>query len=229
MVTQGKTARFLLLILVLAGMAAGAVPGSAATRDVSVGLYLVNPGTECLNAPKFGCEGSPQLKGSLNTPYYVYLAVFNGDPEVGIGGLSCGIDYSGGTTVVNGWQLCSGGLEFPSDNWPSPGGGNKMTFETTSNCQTEEPDGDGVTAVFGYFYVTAYGDDRMAVVPNRAYQSGGPRLVVAECDPPAETQLDPETRAGWVGFGSEDGDLPCVEKTDTTWGHIKSNTDWQNR
>ena len=226
MVTQGTRARYLLLILVLAGVAGAAASGFADNGDASVGLYLVNAGVECGNSPKFGCEGSPELKGSLNTPYYVYLAAFNGDPEEGFAGLSCGIDYSAGSTVVQSWHVCSSAqeLEFPNGGWPAPGGGNRIIFDRLTYCQTNEPEGNGVTAVFGYFYVTAYGDDQMRIIENRNLQSG-PELRVANCES-AETKLDPETRAGWVGFGSMDGDLPCVEKTETTWGHIKS-TDWR--
>jgi hypothetical protein len=223
MVTHGKTALYVSLTLALMGAVMRPSPGLAQidpNRDASVGLYIVDAGTPCQNVPKFGCDGSPTVKGDLNTPYYVYLAVFNGDPEVGIAGLSCGIDYASGSTVVHAWQLCTHGLEFPSDGWPAPGGGNKMTFNPQTECQTDEPGGNGVTAVFGYFYVTAYGADQIHIVNNRSAQH--PELAITQCDPPATTLLDYQERGGYVGFGGEDGKLPCVEKTDTTWGRLKS-------
>lgn len=226
MVTHGKTALYVSLTLALIGVAVVPAPGLAqiiyTNRDASVGLYIVDAGTPCQSAPKFGCDGNPTLKGELNTPYYVYLAVFNGNPDEGVAGLSCGIDYATGTTVVTSWQLCkpSFQLEFPNGSWPASGGGNRITYNPDASCQTEEPGGDGVTAVFGYFYVTAYAADQMKVIENRNLDKG-PELVVADCSS-AESPLDAQERAGYIGFGGDEGKLPCVEKTDTTWGHLKS-------
>jgi hypothetical protein len=232
MVTHGKPAVPLPLALALFAIASGPAPGRAATPDASVGLFLTDAVGTCSSVTPFGCEADPlpTLAGNLNTPYYVFLAVFNGDPELGIAGRSCGIDYNAGSTVVHQGELCSpeGQLQFPNHNWPSPGGGNRITFNAITHCQTNEPEGNGVTAIFGYFYVTAYGSDRMSIITNDVGQA--PELTIAECEPPAETNLDPATRAGYVGFssdGSEEGDLPCVEKTETTWGRLKSN-DWGN-
>jgi hypothetical protein len=166
----------------------------------------------------------PKLTGQLNMPYYAVLGVFNGDPDVGIAGLSCAIDYDDGPASgvdVLEWRACGNGLQFPQRGWPAARTGNIITL---LDCETDEPDGDGVTAIFGFFYVIAYSPDRMSIVERTDLQSG-PELKVAECEPPVEYELDPEEQAGYVGFsndGSEEGRLPCVEKSETTWGRIKN-------
>ena len=86
-----------------------------------------------------------QTRGQVGVRYYAYLIVANvgavawNDP--GVGGISCGIEYDsaqGSGVDVFGWYLCAD-LEFTSrgDNgeWPAAGGGNRMTWVMTLNCQ----------------------------------------------------------------------------------------------
>jgi hypothetical protein len=106
--------------------------------------------------------------------------------------------------------------------------GNVITWNGTEGCQLTVP-GDvanGVTAVVGFFTVTAYNTDRLSVVPHTQFLSHVPTFLVANCNN-AEFNLDPTKQAGSVGFssdGSEKGTLPCIRyvKEDTTWGRIKS-------
>ena len=221
--------RTLILSAAVTFLTTSLIPGiaGAATRDVTIGLYLTDARGTCTAINPVGCTEEAQVTGALFTPYYAVLAVFNGDPDLGIAGVSCGIDYDGGVgsgvDVVE-WTLCTDGLQFPNGGWPEPGAGNRITWNNVEGCQTNEPDGDGVTAIAGFFYVIAYSDDRMSVIENRRLDSG-PEFVVTECNPPVEFPLDPENRAGWLGFsdsGGEEGKLPCVEKSATTWGRIKN-------
>jgi hypothetical protein len=76
------------------------------------------------------------------------------DPGPGIAGLSCGI-ASDPLVVIFGWTLC-GDLEFPNNFWPESGGGNRVTWVKTTNCQRQEILESGAHAVAGAFYVYAH-------------------------------------------------------------------------
>ena len=73
---------------------------------------------------------------------------------------------------VFGWYLCAD-LEFTNggDNgeWPAAGGGNRMTWVMTTNCQQHIIAGyesEGVHAIAGAFYIYAYDEDLLYVQPN---------------------------------------------------------------
>jgi hypothetical protein len=196
-------------------------------KDATIGLYLLEGTVRCNQIEPLACnDESIVVEGNLFTPYYAVLCVFNGDAEKGVQGLSCGIDYDGvGGSGVEmwGWTVCADGLEFPyRDIWPDAGGGNRITW---ASCQQEEPGGGGtgVTAVVGFFYVTAYSPDRLSVITNNV--DSGPELQVGACDNATSDLLI--TQAGWVGFssdGEEKGELPCLDRevSDTTWGDVKN-------
>lgn len=227
-----KLPRFLPLTFLFLAAMVWLVPGQGLarhTRDASIGLYLVPAQGTCAQLPLEGCVEDIKLSGEVTLDYYAILAVFNGDPEEGFAGVSCGIDYDGVTNSgvdVFDWNVCANGLQFPNGNWPEPGGGNRITWlNDGEGCQTTEPTGDGVTAMAGYFFVHAYSPDRMSVTEN-VFSNGKRELAVSECIPPVRYLLDPETRAGHVEFsddGSEPGHLPCVDAPEnTTWGRIKN-------
>jgi hypothetical protein len=214
---------------VLAALAAVTAPAFAQTGEATVAMVLVNAQGNCeaLTQAAPTCA-TPDLKieGDLYTPYYAVLCVMNADPDKGIAGLSMGVDYdnrSGSGVDVIQWTVCADGLEFPSsDYWPAAGTGTRITWTT---CQQQMPDGlDGrVTAIAGYFYISAYSPDQFSIVKNPV-QSGS-ELKVAECDPPAEFDIKPE-HTGILGFsddGSEKGRLECakIQTVSTTWGRVK--------
>jgi hypothetical protein len=163
----------------------------------------------------------------------VYLVVAKApDAALGIAGMSCGIDYNGMASKgvdVFGWNLCAD-LQFTNSGaegeWPAAGGGNRITWVSTTNCQTEVLGTDGVHAIGGAFYLYAYSGDVFQVTGNMNLVI--PELAVADCNA-STTMLPMDGQAsGSVGFG-EPGCNPCVEYCgpvvpveSTTWGRVKT-------
>jgi len=228
-----RTLSVLLVASLLASPAVLGVSGIAfaqqdGNKDASISLYLVPKAGRlaCSSIDPPDCENDVLLgEGELFTTYYAILAVFNGDGEEGVQGLSCGIEYNGipsqGVEIFD-WRLCTDGLEFSNANWPASGGGNRITWTT---CQNEEPGGTGtgVTAIAGFFEVSAYSEDTFKVIENRSLGSG-PELAVGACDY-SQVFLN-VNQAGWVGFsddGSVKGNVLCGKpKEDATWGDVKA-------
>ncbi len=176
----------------------------------------------------------------LNTD--VYLTVARGLVAPGLAGMSCGILYDnarGSGVDVFGWTLCAdleftnGNLTCPPDlppcEWPISGGGNRITWVMTTNCQKTDVPPDGVHAVAGAFYLYAYSPDVFAITPNLNLMI--PELAVADCK--ASTTLydltngDATWRMGAVGFGPVEtypGYNPCdpITVQETTWGKVKT-------
>ncbi len=193
--------------------------------DASIGLYLERASgrQQCSRVQPISCEDRDiATEGELFTTYYVYLSVFKADVTAGIAGLSVGLDYGSGVQMDS-WTSCSD-LDFPNGGWPANGSGNRIAWAPQVNCQQNEPggSGDGVSAVAGFFTVSAYSDDTFAVGPNRGISP--PEFKVADCAS-AESSI-PFERAGYVAFsqdGSAKGSLPCGgEKEETTFGRVKS-------
>jgi len=146
----------------------------------------------------------------------IYL-VAAGVDSLGLSGLSCGIAYDGtpgsGVDVVGSWYFCASGLQFPSDDWPGDGSGNRMTWLIPEDCQRTVISPDGVHAVAGAFYVYAYGSDVFRVTENRTLQTP-PELVYTDCH--GATRDIPVTAVGSVRFspgGTADGYNPCAGGT----------------
>lgn len=176
--------------LLMAGLGLALLPGvslAEANANAKILLHLAQPVTKnaCINSRIPTCT-SVVTNGSLDpAAYFAYLLVADGSAPAGIGGLQCGIAYPGGAgggvnTPINvfSWTLCAT-LEFTSTGWPAPGGGNLMTWDTSTKCQRYEPGGagTGVVAAAGYFYMAAYGPGRMAVT-NRPVDG---QAKVADC------------------------------------------------
>lgn len=170
------------------------------------------------------------LVTSINGPFhFVYLLAARG-AITDLAGLQCGITYQGnqpgdmsdgvGIDVFS-WSLCAT-LEFVAagpNAWPRPGGGNLITWDPTTRCQT------GDSGVAGYFYVGAYSTDQMTLtrrpVDNKA--------AVVRCnatEPPALGLGD----LGSASFNSSTsgGCNPClincaapVGVETTTWSSVK--------
>lgn len=114
-----------------------------------------------------------KVAGNLGEPYYAFVCITDGESGVGLAGLQFSVKYHYGARIgidIVEWSNC-GTLEFPyptRDNWFKNGsGGNLITWATDVACQRYEPSGagTGVTAVAGYFYLTAYTPDRLEIVP----------------------------------------------------------------
>ncbi|TPW17809.1 MAG: hypothetical protein FD129_224 [bacterium] len=170
------------------------------------------------------------LVTSVSGPFYfVYLLAARG-AVTDLAGLQCGITYQGGQPGdlsdgvgidVFGWSLCAT-LEFatPGPNaWPRPGGGNLITWDPGTRCQT------GDSGVAGYFYVGAYSTDQMILTRRPADN----KAAVARCDatePPALALGD----LGTASFNSNTsgGCNPClincsapVPVESATWSSVK--------
>jgi hypothetical protein len=174
----------------------------------------------------------------------VYLVVANGRADAGVAGLSCGIDYPAALSA-SGWILCAD-LDFPNGGWPSPGGGNRITWAPGTRCQDgsapEDQDssvwdimnlmpghgrdyGPGqynVHAIAGAFYMYSYGGAAvLQVTPNNG---AGSELRVADC---SSAESDVTMGGGAIGYNGASGFNPClsiVPTEVTTWGAIKAKT-----
>jgi len=217
-----------LRILLLVGSLAVALPPGAGggTQDGARILLHVQPPlqnriTACTDSSPIG-RGIPCSEFVTAAPdsgaHLVYLVVARGDSAVGIGGVSCGIDYNpepGQGVDVSTWTLCTQGLEFPNagpfGRWPEAQGGTRITWDESLNCQKRTIGEDGVHATVGFFYVYVYGPDTLRVVPNGNLESG-PELAVGDCE--AQVSFLPHEAAGSVVFsgnGTERGCNPCLD------------------
>lgn len=129
---------------------------------------------------------------SLNTGYNVYLVVAKGNAGPGIAGVSLGISYNASDMLV-GFDLCAD-LEFPNPVWPNDGGGNTITWDSQTNCQSTEVLLSGVHAIAGSFYIYAYGAGTFSVVDNPNTNV----LSVADCSAATSTI---NGRGSTIGFG----------------------------
>lgn len=209
-------------LLIAAGLVTllAAPAGAGSLSDTKVALHVTTPpaksSTVCTTyRPDVPCSDYI-LRGDVSAGYYVYLATGQTDPSAGILALSCGIDYDPapgqGVDVIQ-WIFCSDGVEYPNDGpngpWPASGGGNRMTWST---CQNTEIPPDGAHAVWGAFYIYAYGDDQMRVTPNENIVNG-PEFKVVDCSLSPAEELDPAVAAGWASFSSgaaSPGFNPCL-------------------
>lgn len=185
----------------------------------------------CASGGVVRCEDAV-VSGSIAVPnvgpfYYAYLIgdLGNYQPSAGI---QCGITYEknapgdilNGTGIdIFGWTLCAT-LEFAtsSPHWPEPGSGNLITW-SNGQCRA-------TPRVAGFFYLGAYGTDRLQVVAHPLV--GDARM--ADCDG-IETVVA-SGQLGWAGFapgGQSPGCNPCAGSCDnptpvrvTTWGGIKA-------
>jgi len=173
-----------------------------------------NPNEAGIPCSKYVIHGTP------GSSYHVFLVVAQADPDSGILGLSCGIDYNpepeAGVDVFT-WTLCSGGLDFRNagrhGDWPEAQGGNRITWwssDPAKQCPRQVLGEDGAHAVAGVFYIHAYGEDTFRVTRNNNLQSG-PELEIGDC---AARLTDlPISAAGSIRFSDdpeETGCNPCL-------------------
>lgn len=197
-------------------------------RPTTTKNQCVNPGwgslSDCTTASVNGtvAPGGPY--------YYCYILVARGE-IVNVAGVEMGLMYQNGQAGdvndlqgidIFSWSLCAT-LEFITTNtgnvWPAPGGGNLITWNSLTVCQT------GETGVVGYFYMGAYTPDKLSLTPRPV--SG--LATVADCAS-IETALSAQD-LGFVQFSADasvPGCNPCNEPCipvpvkQLTWGGIKS-------
>jgi hypothetical protein len=198
-------------------------------------------GLSCGDSPAaqdLGCETYTK-EWPLNTGADVFMIVAKADSALGISGVSCGIKYSNIATLADGigvdvfgYTFCSD-LEYtnsPDDNpaheWPYSGGGNRLIWVRTTNCQRHVIPPNGVHVTACIFYCYAYGPDKMEVDMNRNLYTG-PEIQMVDCPGPALSDIDWPYAAGKLAFGIPDGGYnpctdPIVAVERSTWGKLKN-------
>jgi hypothetical protein len=169
----------------------------------------------------------------------VYMVVALADPTYGVSGVSLGVAYGNTPGVMQDGQGCDvrgytscADLEYtngvdpgdPSTEFPASGGGNRLIWVRTDNCQTRVLAPYGVQVVACAFYVYAYGPDLFRVDMNRNLYTG-PEFQVIDCQGPSLSDMPFPEHAGYVGFGEDPGYNPCpaeVPTVRTSWGRLKT-------
>ena len=222
------------LVAGLATVALSTASQAGPNANAKIQLHLLRPTTKsqctrltatppCNQISVQGDAGA--LAGSY---YFAYVLVTDGNAQAGIAGLQFGIQYNGAPNAgvdIFSWTLCAT-LEFqqPSPVWPSSGGGNLITWDSTNRCQVFEPGGPGtgVVANAGYFYMGAYSNDLFAITVRPVDGVAKVASCVAEED--VVTTGTP-SHLGSAGFGNVTGYNPCGLITpiqSTTWSNVKS-------
>jgi hypothetical protein len=189
---------------------------SAGNDDAKIAVHLqaYSKKAICTLAPTPPCnsgESNLVVQGSIGVGYNAYFLVADGDSSVGLAGAVFGITYNAGTgsgVDAFGWQLCAD-KEFTGNDWPEPGSGNLIVWNSETNCQTSAAAGDsdgGITAVLGALYVYAYGADTLLVTPRDYVPQED--FGVADCEA-TESLLPYPDNGGRATFGVSGGKDPC--------------------
>ena len=186
-----------------------------------------------------GLCANADMTGDLNQTYHMQVivdlgdsvaGVIENDPQNGLAGVQFGIRYPGSFDPVGngsminvfGWTLC-GTLEFamPNPVWPSPEGGNLITWDAVNLCQRNR------LSCAGFFYMTAYSAGTFMLIPRPADNVA----KFADCAS-VETLLTPgELGAAQFSAGGGADMLACnpclmicggVPVRPTTWSSIKT-------
>ena len=218
------------LVAGLAVLALSTDSNAGPNANAKIQLHLLAPTTksQCTRLSATPPCNGVIVQGNLYPQlYYAYVLVTDGNAQAGIAGLQFGIAYNGTTGAgvdIYSWTLCAT-LEFqqPSPVWPSNGGGNLITWDSTNRCQVFEPGGagTGVVADAGYFYLGAYNPDVLAITVRPVDGVAKVASCVAEEDIVAGTP----SHLGTAGFGGQPGYSPCGLITpvqSTTWSNVKS-------
>jgi hypothetical protein len=239
-----RTATRAASVLAFAALVCSALPAFAQAPNPSepkILLHISTPTTkgDCTTAftssiPNCGAAVTSAPLGK----HFVYVVVARGDSMTSLAGVQLGITYQDSLpgNILDGvgidmfsWKLCAT-LEFAAGATPvwsgagaEPGAGNLITWDYLNMCQT------GEIANAGYFYVAAYSDDRLRVIPRPV----DGKAKVADCSQPAsESKALNQTALGWVQFsttGTAPGCNPCLTRCfnivpvkATTWGNLKT-------
>ena len=118
----------------------------------------------CMDAVTEGSILTPSNPGPF---YFVHVLAARGSSP-SVAAVQFGIQYQFGCpgnrndyqgVDILAWNVCAS-LEFTSGNWPDPGSGNLVTWDSINRCQT------GEVGVAGYFYMGCYwSPDILQIVP----------------------------------------------------------------
>ncbi len=223
------------LLLGCLTMGIGSIALAGDNDQAGIALHVTNNvAINCAGAPAglTAATVNPAGAGGAAENYGVWVLVCNGSDSTGIGGAQFGLDVTG--SPANGlggsafaWLLCAD-LDFPSGSWPASGSDNLVTYNTVTNCQSDNSEPfvpKTVIATLGQLYIYDYGTGgAVSILPSP--RSGG-TAKVADCSS-AETIIDPPpgpgSHLGYAEINGGPGYSPCGAPTpveSTTWGRIK--------
>jgi hypothetical protein len=236
---MGVAAILGVLLLIPAG------PVQAQVADTSDAVVCLH--AQAHNTKGITCDDSPEVANIACDQYVknwplqqgadVFMIVAMADSMLGVSGVSIGILYSNPVTLADGigvdvfdYTMCAD-LEYTNSadgnldhEFPYSGGGNRLIWVRTTNCQQHVIGDYGVHATACVFYVYAYSDDQMQVTMNMNLDFG-PEILIVDCPGPANHPLRWPQAGGKVGFGGEEGFNPCTDVVpvkNTTWGRLKT-------
>jgi hypothetical protein len=120
-----------------------------ALADLTLNLHITAPSYSGCDDPAFDAidegECADLASDPVSGPALVWVvASLPDDDPAALSAVQFGVDH---TASINGWSLCTGGLEIPSDTWPDPGSGTAATWPA---CY----DPPGRNARLGFFTLT---------------------------------------------------------------------------
>jgi hypothetical protein len=169
----------------------------------------------------------------------VYMMIAEADSALGVSGVSLGVLYSDYDTITDGIGVDVFGYTFCSDlqytnspsgtavdEFPYSGGGNRLIWVRTTNCQRHVVPPYQVQAVACVFYCYAYSPDNFIVDMNRNLQTPD-EFQIVDCPGPALSDMPWPSHAGVLAFGGTGAEYnPCTDiptpTENTTWGKLKN-------
>ncbi len=185
---------------------------------------------QCSLTPLANNCGLAKLNGDLYpTSYHMQLVIDHGDsmatviagnPAAGLAGVQFGVEYPSGAAGIGifSWNL-NATLEFTSRQFPASGGGNLITWNSGTLCQSSR------LTCAGWFYLGAYQASTFHLVKRQVDNKTG----LADCNA-KEFALE----LGNLGFAAfsagalTQGCNPCLDDcapvavAPTTWSKVKN-------
>jgi hypothetical protein len=156
-------------------------------------------------------EADVRVEGTDIATFFI-LAAFPEANSPRLAGVTLGIGYSTDDIELVDWGTC-GDFQLPTNDWPEPGSGSAVTW---LEAQT-----DHVVEIHWFAAYNASGNP--ATFDVTEHPSRGGSVIFADDSIPAE--IDIAVDHGRLGFGGEEGYLPCpdpVPVEQTTWGQLKA-------
>jgi hypothetical protein len=225
----GRSPRWLLAIGLFL-MFGRAEAGFNSDAKISLHLKLASKGSpSCILSPVPPCnpgEGNLVVQGSLNTDYFAYVILQDGDSTHGFNGVEFAIAYDDAPfsgVDIQSWTPC-GDQSFPSDGWYGTSGSSIKVAWANCNFEPLPGDYDGKPSrVIGAFRLSAFSEDVLGIAPlPRA--NGDSTAAVTSC-PGLTVDLDSHRALGKAGFGNTVGFDPCKGRWTefVTFGTLPSN------
>ena len=139
------------------------------------------------------------------------LAAFPAANSPRLSGVAFGIDYNAADVEIVEWGVC-GDFHLFTNDWPGPGSGSAVTW---NEAQTDH-------LVEIHWFAARSVSGNPATLDVTEHPQGDGVLFADDSIPP---ELDVPVDLGRLGFGGEEGYLPCPDPTPiklTTWGQVKA-------